>query len=651
MRLKRILALGSGIALAGAALSVGSSTAADAPGVGTSKLETTVLSVDLGTDGKLLKLRLLGDEAFATIDGKSEGVVRLSPFSVGSSVAGLNVAPAPVEARSSGAPATAPGKSVKFSDSGVPAAVAGGAVSLKPLSAAVDAAGAHAGAGAGVQGLSLAGGLINVGELLADIGANAGPAGSDGTRTIVLKDLVVLDLGSLLQGVNLPVGQLPLQTVEDITKTLQITIPGLPGLPGAGDLTNAVTGLESQIDGLIGIVEGTSGVKLSKSTLLDGVTPVVGGAETAVGTITTTDPGTVASNPTGTVETVVDGSAPLVDAVQDTLNNTVDTVLSPGTVLDGLTDEAEKLLGNTGLPTDPTVKDVLSKITELKTTLTTLLGTSLKAIDTAPLLSLDSLTLTINTKAGKALEESAAIVDAKIGALQVGDLASLPATDVLGLGNVINSTIGGVLAKIHPGLADMVSVKLLEQTKDVTSENGYNTALASITAVTATVKPPAQLGAILDQLRATTGVGDVLKTVDATVSGGLDTTMSTLTGLLGGTPVGALRKAAVTDALAALAQGATIRIGQVTSSSTFAPRTVNAPAPEQSVNAPAPSSGTPSTGAPAPTTGSPSRPAAPAELPRTGSEAPVLLALAALLIALGLGAPQWAEAAVRKTRG
>src|SRR3954454_16980867 len=78
-----------GAALAACVVTVGVLTAtagasADtAAGVGTSKVSTTVVGVQLGTDGSLLNLRILRDDGSSTIDAKvsqPSAMSRLTPL-------------------------------------------------------------------------------------------------------------------------------------------------------------------------------------------------------------------------------------------------------------------------------------------------------------------------------------------------------------------------------------------------------------------------------------------------------------------------------------------------------------------------------------------------------------------------------------------
>src|SRR5205085_1840080 len=88
MRLARVAAAATAISLVGAATLVSPAHAAT-PGVGTSAESSSLLNIALGTNGSLLNLKVLADDARSTIDptvAVPEAFSRLNALSLTSSV-------------------------------------------------------------------------------------------------------------------------------------------------------------------------------------------------------------------------------------------------------------------------------------------------------------------------------------------------------------------------------------------------------------------------------------------------------------------------------------------------------------------------------------------------------------------------------------
>ena len=191
MRLTRVAATATALALAAAATTSGPAHAAS--GVGTSAASTNLLDVQLGTNGSLLGLRLLSDDARATIDpsvASPEAFSRLAAASITSSVlpAPLNNVTVPLlESRAPGGAGSVTGPALNLAAPlagvAVPAAVLSGVVAPATLTSAVDAAGARSTLNAALGNLGLVGGLVNVEAVSSTLGANAKPDSADGSRS------------------------------------------------------------------------------------------------------------------------------------------------------------------------------------------------------------------------------------------------------------------------------------------------------------------------------------------------------------------------------------------------------------------------------------------------------------------------------------
>lgn len=495
MRLTRVAATATAIAIAAAVTTSGPVQAAS--GVGTSSASTNLLDISLGTSGSLLSLRVLSDDARATIDPRvasPEAFSRLTAASISSTLlpAPLNNFTVPMlESRSPGGAGSVAGPALNFASPiagvSVPASVLTGAIAPANLTSAVDATGARSSLTAALGAISLAGGLVSVDAISSNLGANAKPDAASGSRTVKADAVSVLDLGALLDGLGIPLANLPVSAVSDILAGLGVPVPGVPASMSAEDF---VTQLNATID-----------------TLQDQIDGVI-----------TTTVGTTA-----------------------------------GTVLGGL----GLPIPDTG-ETVATIQGVLDTVQAL---VATVLEDALAAIDNLTLLKADGVEVGTVTKATETVGASTAGLVAKIGSISMGgvtlpgvDLASTVAA-LNGLVTAVNTTVSGALGSIDPGLANLVSVSLFDKdpATGVTSNGGYTNALAGITALTAKVTPPAALATIISSLPAAGGIGSAITGAGGTVPG-LSTVMGTFEGLLGPT-VQALAGGA-TLKLASVASGA-----------------------------------------------------------------------------------------------
>lgn len=500
MRLARVAATATAMSLVGAATLVATPAAhAATPGVGTSAATSSLLDVAVG---QLLNLKVLADDARATIDpsiAQPEAFSKLNALSLTSALpAPLNNISLPVvESRSPNGNANVAGPGLNLGSllpniAGV-TSILGGAMQPATLTSAVDANGARSALTSSLGNINLVGGLISATGLSSTLGTNAKGAIAEGNRSIKLDSIKVLDLGALLNGLGLPLANLPLGAVSGILSGLGL---GVAGVPTSMSLEGFVDQLNTVIDGLQAQLEA-----------------VVGGVvQTALGTVSTGILGGLGLN------------IPVINNPVATVNSVLDTV-------QGL--------------------------------LTNVLKTALNLLDGVSLLSVQGIELGTVTKAGDTVANSVSDIVAKIGSIKIGGL-TLPGLDlgatldqVNGLLNTVNNTIGGVLGSISPDLANLVKVNLFakDSASGVTKDGGYIKSLAGVSALTAKITPPLNLGAILGGLTAGNGIGSLLTGLGGTLPV-LDTVMGTLNGLVGG----------VTSVLT---EGATIKLASVTSGASF----------------------------------------------------------------------------------
>jgi hypothetical protein len=236
--------------------------------------------------------------------------------------------------------------------------------------------------------------------------------------------------------------------------------------------------------------------------------------------------------------------------------------------------------------------------------LSSLLSGGLANLLKTPLLEVDTGALQVVTKAAATVADSAADVTAGIPSLKVLGM-NVPGIDTL------VSTLQTVLGMINQNLVGLLSVTLLDKSRNITQANGYTNAVAQASEFKLTIDPSkvglssvkASLPAVTDSLP-TGGSIDLGNTAIKTLAPSLQ---------LPANPFASLFNARILAA-GPLALGATtLSLGQVNSESKF--------------------------------TLVPATPAAPAQptstLPRTGRELGPWAAMAAVLLALSLGARRW----------
>ena len=457
MRLSRVLPVIAAGALVAATVTPAS---AATTGVGTTDGTLKVLGVDAG---QLLQVDLLQDQGTAKTTDTPTATALLSALHVSSATLGVDQTIPLLQASS-----TDGEDSTSQPASDIPAnQVVGGQLLPASLSALVGADGATSNIGAGLVNLDVLSGILGVDSTQLDLVANALSDQATGTRSVRIDQLSVLDLNALLAGLGIPLQDLPLDTVLGL-------IDGLGLLPQLGDAINAL-GLPVDLDltnlstdSIVGLVDQlvatpdavTSLTSGGGTAVCDAVGPVLGG-------LLGSDPGTLCTDLSGTVDQI---TSQLPD-VQATVDGLV------GQVLD------------------------------------TVLG----ALDGATLLSLDGLDVSMVTTATDAIETSAADVTATLGGLQVGSL-DLGALDLQGAaGQVaatvdqVQSTIGGILGQIDPALANLVTVHLLDQATSVTQDPDTSTIVsdASFTGLGIDIAP-LDLSGLIASLGQQTSIGDQL---------------------------------------------------------------------------------------------------------------------------------------------
>jgi hypothetical protein len=524
----------AGVALLFSAASVIPASAATPTGVGTSKATTDFLDVDLG-GGSLLHVGVVSDSGNANIDptaGAAGASSALNPLVVSSKVLPINFTVPGLSSSSAGKNTTTSAPAINL---GTALGVTQGTLTPPTLTSILNDTGAASGITAGLDKFGVVSGLLSIPSAALNLGANAAKTDSNGLRGITIPSVDVLNLGALLRGLGIDLTKLPLTTVTGLLDKLGVALPvggqslnsaGVLGLvTGANGLVGQITSLASQItslggNSLLSGVVGTNGILPLSGNGLGSLTGLLGGA----------------GAPTSLVSSITGNST-----LTDTLNALTGQLAS---LLDGLTN----LLGNTSL------------------------------------LSVKDLTLGVTTKAADTVADSAAGVVAKLGNLAVGGInlggidIGQTVTQVTNVVNGVTSALSNVLGSIDPGLANLLSVKVFDQSKDVNQSNGYTHANAGLSAL------HVGIGGITSSL---------LNAINGLAGGANPSLLSILTGPTssGGAAqaassvpvVGAVMNALNTSSgmasaspLGALAQGASVDLVKVAAASDFA--TVASPA-------------------------------------------------------------------------
>lgn len=553
MRLIRPLSVGAAALLAAAGFS-GPVTAQAAPtGVGSAVSSTKVLTAQLGANGSLLDLALLTDTATASLDGlvgTPGAASKLSLGKVSTSVVSLDAVNKTLptfEAKDTGPTS----KDVDAGALGLAAPVLQGSITGGKVFATLADGIASSGMNVQVTNVTDAvGGLLRVGNVSSTIGSAAAPASTTAGRSVVVNDVTVLDLSAVLQGLGIDLGSLTVEQVVALVDGLAAQA-GLPLPSGQTTLAGAIAALNAAIDDLQGsVAEVTEGTTVQQIT-------------------------TAIDSTTGSLLGAAGIAAPLP---------TVDNSVAEATTL------------------------VNTAVDELQAELLDLIRNGVKALDDVALLRLEGVEVGVDTKAVSDTAGSSATVVGKIGKVSVGNLPVVSGLDLIAVTDQVNAAVASVntslsnvLSIVDPGLANLVKVSVLDKATSVVAKDGYVTSTAGVTALSATLTPPPALPAIVgavNELVAAEEVADVLDVPVAQVPSvlGLGTGMNSLASTL-------------SLGFGALTQPASIRVGEVLSSSNFRLGS---------------------------TTSNPAAPVTPSspQLPRTGTDTLFLAAAAAIVLGL-----------------
>ena len=273
MRRTRVLAAAAATSILMVGPLAGLASAGTTPaGVGTGTVSATALRIDLGANGDLLSIRVLGDDGTATIDpakGTPVSSETLRPLTITSKkVPALNLAVPPVSTTSKG---TEDKKSVEPS---LPSSAAFSGKLNALVSSLVDRTGARSGMSAGLANLKLAGGLVNVPTGLVQVSSDAASGKATATRSITIPDMRVLDLSAVLDGLGLELSDLSVNQVLGLLKGLGVTLPGI------ADPAAVVSSLNTAIDT---IKAQTGNITASLCATVDGLLAPLGGVTGLVG--------------------------------------------------------------------------------------------------------------------------------------------------------------------------------------------------------------------------------------------------------------------------------------------------------------------------------------------------------------------------------
>jgi hypothetical protein len=549
---------------------IGTAAADDVNGVGTGTVGSTLLSVDVGTDGSVLSVDLLTDNGTSTIDpssGAPSSSTSLTPFAISSTVVpGLGLTSPAVGTSSTGA------EDAKTVSPALPSVPALSGSLTANLSSIVDSLGARSGLDGTLSNVGVAGGLLSIPSATVGLGTDAGTAKTTATRSISIPNLDVLDLSAVLEGLGMSLADLPLDDLLGLLDSLGVTLP---------DVTDPAA-VVAAVDGAIVTLQGETGA------LTADLCDQVDGALDAIGGLAGTG-------------AVADAADDIISDVDDVVDSTPVTTTIPGIVDD--------LLSAQALPVscDSVTGTVQGLVDELQGVVGGVVGSVLATLGDTSLLSVQGIEIGVVADARSTVDQSVADVTGTIGSVKVGAL-TVPgvsgldltaATDVLAAaGDTISGLVGSVLGTVNADLANLVDVDVLDIDEVVAADGAYTKADAALTALRATITPPASL---LATAAVTDPASGILDEVGATVPA-LAPVMSQLDAALGG--------------LDLLTAPTTITVGRVTSSSAFRPVAATV--------------GATPTG----------------ELPRTGGDAAVPAMAAVLVAGVALGIRRFVAAVV-----
>ena len=590
------------------ALTITSAGAATPGGVGSAQGSSSVFSLVLDPSGSTSTLvaDLIGDLGSASNDpaaGGNTSLSRLAGLQTASSLVpalNLEVPSQPVQAQSPNGSPSVSTPSIDLANVAgvtVPAAVATGTIEPASLTASLDSSGSHSGLKAGVSGIALAGGLVTLGTANTQVTDDSSPAQASSVRSLVVGPVTVLSLGQLLAGLGLPLSQLPISTLSGLLSALHLPLPSVPGASGVlpagtnlGALVFALSDAVGTITNAIGVSPGslTSHASVVRSHL--------GGIPITVSTSGTPVPSlpalpTPAGLPTGaSTSGISSAGGALTSAAQSTLSGGLAPVLSA------------LGLGSINLGS------ALSTVTSLTTLLNTLQGDlssvleqALSALDGAALLKVAGLNVGLTATATDSVKSSVAALTGTVGAVSVGNLLSTPALNLAAapsqLSSVVNSldsALGGVLGQVSPSLAGLVKVSVLTPVSGagVSTAGKYVKAVEGVTALTATITPPADLAGLVSTVTSALN----LPSSATGLLGLAGIAPSAIAGLSSALAPIASLSATLNQTLGALAHGAVLSVGTLSAASQFTPAPVTGATTPGTPGAPSPGGQLPFTG-------------------------------------------------------
>lgn len=448
-------------------------------GGGTSSGGTELLRVQLG--GGALDIRI-GRELSQTIHDPSVGpasaVEQLIPLTVGSTlVPALGaLSTAPIEVASSGDEKSVSSPTIDLASVAGAAPVPGllsGTLQPFSLRAVVDALGSVADATGAASGVSVLGGVLELGELQALLGSDALLDGASAGRLLSLDQVEVLDLEALLQLLGLGITDLPVGVAAGLLEQLGLPLPG--GLGSAGALVAQVESLLAQAGDV--------------PALLRDLTDQLAVLQAAVAAATAELAPLLEfldCDPLLALPLLGDLACSTILSLIDTLEA---EIASLNTQIAALTAQIDALL--------ETVADLLQPLFDI-------LNGLVDGLAGAPLLTVRDLSLGVVADAVDTLAGSTADVTGSVGSIQIGNLPALTGTDLVALADQATAALGSVLSVLDPVLGDLVAIDLLADTTSVREENGKNVAEAAVTGLLVGLTPPNVCG-ILDRLG---GIGD-----------------------------------------------------------------------------------------------------------------------------------------------
>lgn len=418
-------------------------------GVGSTTGNTTLLGIQIGGEGGLLDLELLGEHGTTLLDavqGVPSALARLLPLSLTSSLLpGLADAGLPtIESRSTGPEDSRTSSLLDLgalsAQLGLPGLL-GGQIQPADLTTAVDTSGARSLVSSAVTGITALGGLLGLDALTLDLGSLAAPGSSNAERGVTLASLDVLTLDGLLGLLGIALEDLPLDAALGLLDSLGLPLGGL-GVGSLGELDTLLDSLLTNIGGLLGsIVTG----------VCDPLAPILGLL------------GIDCTMVTDTLVGLVDQLRGLVVGIIDTLTGTpllsfdgisLDVVARAGaTVADSVADVVSTIggirvagLSLPGIDLQSTLRQVDALVDTITDTLNGVLGGILPGLGN--LLDIDLLdeeTSVVQSTSG--VTASSAVTGLRI-TIDPPDLCEL--LGGLGGSNSLGALLGGVVGALGP---------------------------------------------------------------------------------------------------------------------------------------------------------------------------------------------------------